>query len=155
MNYKKLAKKYKPKKIKTILVGESPPQNGKTYFYLPIDKITIGSFPGTIFKHYFNRLPIDKKEYISFLEVLQSWGIWVIDITDKPVKVWVDRKNWIKDEKVIKKISNKLPRLKRRISRLKVSEDNVTFLLARNDYKSKVKKLFPYSSYYDWKSFRI
>lgn len=61
INYSLEIEKYRPKVIKTLLIGEAPPLNGKTFFYLPkqinfmnsIENNT--SLPATIFNCYFGR----------------------------------------------------------------------------------------------------
>jgi len=154
MDYKELSERYRPNKIKTLLVAEAPPQNGKTYFYLPVDKISPGSLPGTVFIHYFGILPQGKDEYVYILNKLRRRGIWMIDITNIPEKVWIDRKKWIKDDDAIQRIANQLPNLKQRILEMDVNEKDVIFLLARNDYASKVNLLFPNSKRTTWSKFR-
>jgi len=154
INYSDLANKYKPDIIDTLLVGEAPPQSGKSYFYLPVNQVNAGSLPGTVFIHYFGILPQSKKEYIYFLEQLRRRRIWVIDIIDEPVEVWINRSKWIKNPAGINKISNNLPSLKKRIAELNINERDVTFLLARNDYASKVRTLFPNSIKTTWSKFR-
>jgi len=62
--YENLAKNYKPKNIKILLIGEAPPHNRKSYFYKVPDNYTPKkpiikdySLPATIFNHYFGRRP--------------------------------------------------------------------------------------------------
>ena len=154
INYSKLANNYRPDKIKTLLVGEAPPQSGKSYFYLPVDKVHPGSLPGTVFIHYFGILPQSKKEYAYFLDELKRRGIWMIDITNVPENVWLNKRKWEKNEEAIQRIANQLPKLKQRISDLGVNEKDVIILLARNDYASKVRALFPNSVKTSWSKFR-
>ncbi len=76
INYFKISEKYRPLKIKTLLIGEAPPFSGKKYFYLP-DTIQNRireentSLPATIFYHYFDTVPRDVVEYEKFLIELQ------------------------------------------------------------------------------------
>ena len=61
IDYISEAEKYRPDTIKTLLVGEAPPPNGQTYFYLPRELKNSGtirndrSLPATIFCHYFGK----------------------------------------------------------------------------------------------------
>jgi len=154
MDYSQLAEDYKPHKINTLLVGEAPPQSGKSYFYSPTKsgKVNEISLPSTVFKHYFGKLPQNRKEYLSFLDSLFDMGIWVIDITDKPVKVWKEK--YVLDMDVIQEIINSLPVLKNRIKDLEVDEKDVIFLAARRNYKKDIRKLFPASTVVEWSKFR-
>ena len=95
MDYEKLALTNKPHTIKTLLIGEAPPPNGKSYFYkvpekYPTRKSSIEddtSLPATIFNHYFGRRPEDPQEYEQFLKCLKERGIFLVDILNKPIVI--------------------------------------------------------------------
>ena len=154
VNYAELSKNYKPNKIKTLLIGEAPPQSGKSYFYLPVDKVYYRSLPGTIFIHYFGILPQGKNEYVYFLNELKRRGIWIIDITDEPVQVWINRKKWIKNPNSINTIVKNIPVLKNRILDMGINEKDIIFLLARTDYIKNLRIYFPLSRMITWSKFR-
>ena len=92
INYFEISGKYRPSKIKTLLIGEAPPPSGKKYFYLPDaiqnrSRAENASLPATIFYHYFDIVPSDVVEYERFLRKLQNMGIFLIDIIDEPLKI--------------------------------------------------------------------
>ena len=97
INYEQESEKYRPTKIKTLLVGEAPPQSGDAYFFVP-RRVTYNSLPGTVFIHYFNKLPKNKSEYITMLKELQNMGIWFTDIINEPLQVWLDRRTFCYSE---------------------------------------------------------
>lgn len=84
MEYIKIAQYYKPVEIKVLLVGEAPPSNGKTYFYVVPEKeklkIHDSSMAATIFNHYFDTIPKERGEYKRFLNCLKDRGVFLIDI---------------------------------------------------------------------------
>jgi hypothetical protein len=93
IDYLRESDKYRPKTIKTLLVGEAPPFSGKTYFYAPcmlpnaIPVENDRSLPATIFNHYFQERPRTTGQYINFLLKLKEKGIFLIDICTEPIKV--------------------------------------------------------------------
>lgn len=140
LNYRMLANKYRPdNEIKILLVGEAPPPSGKKYFYnIPenyrpkanIEKDT--SLPGTVFNHFFDRLPNNSKDYEDCLVMLKDNGIFLIDIYEQPIQV---RNNKEKSLPVIFSDSN-LEDLNSRIHSIISERTEIIFLLART-YKKK------------------
>mgnify|MGYP001604811516 CR=1 FL=1 len=57
------AEKYRPKAIKTLLIGECPPVNGQ-YFYIPKANYREIALASTIFMHYFNKTTHERFKYI-------------------------------------------------------------------------------------------
>ena len=93
IDYQKESVKYRPRVVRTLLIGEAPPANGKSYFYVPCPmKIGLSiendrSLPATIFHHYFQERPTNIETYVTFLRRLQEAGIFLIDICDDPIRV--------------------------------------------------------------------
>ena len=163
MDYEKLAEKYKPKEINTLLVGESPPPNGKKYFYHP-QKISLSksieddrSLPSTIFYHYFKKRPKDELEYEKMLNNLKNLGIYLIDIFDKPIKVQDRNKKGGINRENLELIKNNIPKLRKKIQKkgISVADEDIIFLLARPHYKTELNQYFPNSKKIQWKKFRI
>lgn len=156
IDYKKESEKYRPKEIKILLVGEAPPSNKKTYFYIPKPmnpnrniKNYI-SLPATIFNHYSIKIPLTEKKYITALKKLQKRRIFLIDIIDEPIRV---RKNPIGLYKVKREIKNL--RIKMKMRKIKIEDKNIIFLLARNDYRRDINNEFPNANKISWVNFRI
>ena len=80
INYLRGSEIYRPDTIKTLLVGEAPPPNGESYFYVPQNPNNNRlvrddrTLPATVFNHYFGRRPNDGKEYRAFLFRLKKGG---------------------------------------------------------------------------------
>ena len=156
IDYIRIRKKYKPKEIRTLLIGEAPPPNGKTYFYIPRDMSQARniendrSLPATIFNHYFDRRPSTIVEYEDFLLDLKERGIFLMDIIDDPIKI---RDN-IENEKYL---VSQIPNLRNKIKSMGISleEEHWVFLLARTSYRSIIKREFPDSMTINWIDFRV
>jgi hypothetical protein len=156
IEYNKVAGNYRPKKIKILLIGEAPPPSGKTYFYVPKVPVRKGSLPATIFQHYFGRNPETEKEYVDMLKILMDEGIFLIDIYDEPIKILDKTKPRWRDMENLDKVINEIPNLRGKIKKrqINIKDENITFLLARNDYKKVIKQIFPDSKLVSWKKFR-
>jgi len=155
INYTQEAGKYRPNKIKTLLIGEAPPPSGKTYFYIP--KVPVrGGLPATIFQHYFGQNPKTEKEYADMLKRLQKNRIFLIDIYDEPIRILDKTKPKWRDMENLEKLKDEIPKLRGKMKKKKVNvqDKNITFLLARNDYKKEIKQMFPESKLIFWKKFR-
>lgn len=156
IDYDKERRLYKPKKINTLLIGEAPPPNGKTFFYIPKhlslakDIKNDTSLPATIFNHYFGKRPENIKEYTCFLESLKSNGIFLLDILDEPLKIRENKTNELY-------LINQLPNLRKKITlwNIDTPEENWIFLLARTSYKKYINIHFPKSSKVRWIDFRM
>lgn len=157
MNYATIAKPYKPKCIKILLIGEAPPHNGTSYFYKIPAKYPLmdTSMPFTIFNHYFNKCPNDKIQYKDFLECLKSREVFLIDIINKPLEIRKNRKfNFPNIAKLT--CSNTFKNLKQRIKRLSNCDTKIIFLLPTGrPYIKKLQKVFPNASFVNWKCFRL
>jgi hypothetical protein len=162
LDYSNLADIYKPETINVLLIGEAPPPNGESYFYKIPDKYSLKktsiendtSLPATIFNHYFGKRPIDKAEYIFFLNILKENNIFLIDILNEPIKIRERYK--LNSENIEKLISDEnLSKLQERIDYLKNEKTQVIFLLARNNYLKALRRKFPYASFINWKCFRL
>jgi len=150
------SEKYRPSTIKTLLIGEAPPPNGESYFYLPTAPRNISnvrndrSLPATIFNHYFGKRPKDADEYHDFLIRLKKMGIFLMDIFDKPIKV---RNSDEGLQKIIRAIPKFRSKLKKR--NIKIEEEKIVFLLARNSYKNQIRESFPKAKLVKWINFRM
>lgn len=149
--------KYRPDKIKTLLIGEAPPPSGKTFFYVPKDlqlsKLveTDTSLPSTIFNHYFGKRPSNVNEYEEMLYILKTEGIFLIDIFDKPIQI---RGNKMNEAILIKQIPLLANKIQRELN-IDLVENQWIFLLARTSYRKHLNSYFPSASKIRWKDFRL
>lgn len=156
INYYEESEKYRPEKIKNLLVGEAPPSSRKTYFYVPrlmsltrpVENDT--SLPATIFNHYFNKRPETENEYVNFLQQLQERGIFLIDICNDPIKVRGCPEGI---QRIIKEISNLRQKMIER--KIEIRDQDIIFLLARKNYSKYIRREFPASKRIRWKDFRL
>lgn len=152
------SERYRPRTIKTLLVGEAPPFSGKTYFYapramsnaVPIEIENDRSLPATIFNHYFLERPTTIDRYKTFLLRLKEKGIFLIDICDEPIRIR-------KCPEGIMRIIDEIPNLrsKMRVRDIHVADRDIIFLLARNNYEKNIKREFVDSQLVRWKDFRM
>jgi hypothetical protein len=147
---------YRPAVIKTLLVGEAPPPNGKSYFYLPavLRKAPSirhnRSLPATIFYNYFQKLPESKEEYAALLLQLKELGVFLVDIFDMPIKVRGSVEGMRQIVEAIPMLRGKLKRRK-----IEVADENIVFLLARKSYRATIRREFPKSPLVPWIDFRM
>jgi hypothetical protein len=157
LDYHALSEDYNPKKkITKLLIGECPPHNGKTYFYLPAVPVREISMPSTIFQHYIGRNPQTIPEYQSFLEKLFHNGIFLMDICDEPLHIANhDFPGWV-DPVQLEILKSRIPKLKEKIVKrqINISEVNIIFLPARNKYNTQIHQNFPASQIISWANFR-
>lgn len=160
VKYKDAVKKYKPAKIKTLLIGEAPPpptekNPNPNYFYI-VPKNRQGhaeSLPGRVFKHYFGDYAQSTEDYENKLDKLRDMGIFLIDIVEEPITVKAGR-GVPENPESIQIIKEALPRLKKRIHELGISEKDVIFLIPKGrSYERYAKKLFTDSKFYGWREF--
>ena len=76
INYRDVAEEFKPDVIKNLIIGECPPSNGNSYFYIPAPVNYLTSMPGTIFAHYFQCIPTTENKYKEMLKVLKELGFF-------------------------------------------------------------------------------
>ena len=156
IKYRAESKKYEPGHIQTLLVGEAPPANGKTYFYVPkpmnpeVSSERQANLPGTVFGHYFRSIPAREEEYANLLTRLKKRGVFLIDICDEPIKV---RNSPEGVARIIAEIPKLRSKLKRR--KIRISEDKIIFLHARRDYTRELRSAFPNSKHTCWMCFRM
>lgn len=109
--YNKLANEFRPKRIKTLFVGESFPIGG-AYFYWP--KSISGPLGKSVFRKSLGKIPKDNGQYLSFLKKLKGKGVFVIDIYENPLRVGRnDERELIKrliEEKMFHRIRNLNPK---------------------------------------------
>lgn len=150
------SEKYRPAKIRTLLIGEAPPPSGDKYFYVPrlIDLKTPikndRTLPATIFNHYFATRPKTLEEYIGFLKALQVNGIFLIDICQEPITVRGCHDG-------LQRIISEIPKLRGQmvLRGIEVPDSDIVFLLARGNYKKHIKLVFPASQIIPWITFRL
>jgi hypothetical protein len=156
IGYLSQSEKYRPEVIETLLVGESPPPNGKSYFYLPttlrnnVPIVENRSLPATIFYHYFQRLPTNEKEYGDLLMKLKQRRVFLVDLVDEPIRVRGSSEG-------IERIIEAIPKLRAKLARrnIDISDERVVFLLARGNYRKWIREAFPKSSLVPWIDFRM
>ncbi|NPA68881.1 MAG: hypothetical protein GXO50_09770 [Chlorobi bacterium] len=163
IDYIKESEKFRPDKIKTLLVAEAPPPSGQKYFYVP-EKMNPGrnienysSLPATVFYHYFKSIPGTKKEYLQYLDKLKEKGVFLTDIIDKPLKIRdKTQKNQI-NKKNLEYLILQIPLLRNKLKQRQIIIDDkdIVFLLARNNYIKHIRKEFPESKLIRWKDFRM
>lgn len=154
--YKEIAEEYKPIKVKTLLIGEAPPPNGTSYFYVPKVPVREISMPSTVFHHYFGKKPVTVVEYIYFLKLLKKHKIFLIDICDIPLRITNKaHKGWI-DPEQLEILKSNIPKLKNKINLRKIiiPEEKIIFLPARNKYNRQIRENFPKSKIISWANFR-
>lgn len=156
IDYHQASERYRPTTIKTLLVGEAPPPSRKTYFYVPRamdDSIPIRkdrTLPATIFHHFFQTRPTTEDEYIDLLCRLKDNGIFLIDICDDPVQV---RGSCEGELRIIEELP-KFP-CKMESKNIRVPDEDIIFLLARNSYEKYIEDLYPTSKRIRWIDFRM
>jgi hypothetical protein len=157
IDYLDLSEHYNPKeKITKLLIGECPPHNGNTYFYLPAVPVREISMPSTIFQHYFDKKPQTIPEYQAFLEKLFHNGIFLMDICDEPLHI-ANRNfpGWV-DPVQLEILKSHIPLLRQKImSRgINIPDEQIIFLPARNRYNTQIHQNFPASQIISWANFR-
>ncbi len=171
INYEYLSNQYKPNQIRTLLIGEAPPPNQKSYFYKIPEKCSASlaieqdtSLPATIFHHYFGVRPSTPKEYEKLLTCLRHHGIFLMDMINEPLLIR-DRsaEGGIHLENLEKLFSEEnLGSLKKRISEVADPQTRIIFLVPRTYKKMYREKLANHldikltkENYVQWKDFRL
>jgi len=163
INYFEESEKYRPKRIKTLLIAEAPPPSGTRYFYVPkamSTKIPIEndrSLPATIFYHYFQKRPESKVEYIDFLNNLKLLGIFLIDIVDIPIRIRDGKDKSGINQKNLQILKNEIPKLREKISSrgISIDDDKMIFLIPRPHYKKEIKREISKAQIIRWIDFRL
>ncbi len=78
MDIEKLRKSYKPKKIKLLLIGESPPESGK-FFYLESSMTTFTQ------RAFENTFKLRFKNHKEFLQFFKKKGCYLYDLSPIPL----------------------------------------------------------------------
>ena len=160
IDYFKESEKYKPQKVKTLLVGEAPPPSGNSYFYVPKPMSNIKpirqdrSLPATIFYHYFQTRPETEVEYVRLLQKLKDKEVFLIDISDEPLRI--RERNGI-NQMNLERLVAEIPKLRNKIrSRdIFIKDEKIIFLLPRPHYKRYLVDEFPASKCVQWIDFRM
>lgn len=158
IDYHGLSECYNPKEnTSKLLIGECPPHNGETYFYLPSVPVSEISMPSTIFQHYFDKRPETKTEYESFLKKLYDKGIFLMDICDEPLHIANhDFPGWV-DPEQLAILKTHIPLLRQKINSrsINIPDEQIIFLPARNGYNPQIHQNFPNSQIISWANFRM
>jgi hypothetical protein len=160
INYFQESERYRPKTVRTLLVGEAPPPGKTKYFYVPkamSNKVPVEkdrSLPATIFHHYFKKRPVTIEEYVDLLNKLCDSGIFLMDITDESIRIretrGINRKNL---RYLISEIKTLRARIKDR--GISIDDEDIIFLLPRRHYKRQLDEEFPRSKKIRWIDFRL
>ena len=156
INYLAQSEKYRPEVIETLLIGEAPPPDRKTYFYLPTalrNNVPIDrnrKLPATIFHHYFKTLPVDEEKYHELLLKLKQLRVFLVDIVDKPIRVRNSPDG-------VRQIIEAIPKLRAKLEgrNIDIRDERIVFLLARKNYRKWIREAFPKSRLVPWKDFRM
>jgi hypothetical protein len=124
--YKEARLKYKPDKIKFLLVAESPPQNPERYFYF--ENMTKGDgFYLEIMNALYCRERFAPKflreNKQAFLNCFKRDGFYLVDACEKPIE-----SSQISYKK--KRIKEALPDLKKRLSCLACPDTKIILIVA-------------------------
>ena len=136
--YKKLREKYKPNRIKCLIIAESPPESEEgRFFYNPeCEKwdYLFKSIMEVIFGHV-------KGEKGRYLEKFKDSGFYLIDAVDKPI----NKKSQSERNRIIREnIENKI----KEINEL-ISKDTPIILIKKNIFEIFYKRLYNRFRVYD------
>ncbi len=85
--YGELRERYRPQRLRILLIGESPPDPGdseRRFFYSP--RLTYDNlYRGVAQAVYGNRDDVDIRDKPRVLELLRDDGFWLIDAADDPI----------------------------------------------------------------------
>lgn len=157
LDYQVLSEDYNPKEnIKILLIGECPPNNGETYFYLPAVPVREISMPSTIFQHYFDKRPDTIPEYETFLKKLYKNGIFLMDICDEPLRIRIPNHLGGVDKEQLEILKSHIPMLRQKITSrgINIPDEQIIFMPARNGYNPQIRENFPHSQIISWANFR-
>ncbi len=146
---------YKPVTVKTLLICDSTPYMEADYFYNP-RKFVSSRKTSAVFNHYFGRNPADKKEYDYFLRILKDNGIFLMHITEEPIKIISDAYIGGVITEQFEKFLTFIPFLRPKIlSRgIKISDEHIIFLIPHNKFKRPIKRYFRNSRFINLNDFR-
>ncbi len=158
VDYFQKSEKYKPCEVKTLLVGEAPPSNETTYFYVPRPMSNDSpieddhSLSATIFYHYFQERPATEERYRALLTKLKDMGIFLMDIIDEPRIIGNNRRN-------LNFLIGQIPYFRGKMTErgVRVDDENIIFLLlsGRPGYEDRLEEEFPNSKKIRWVHFRL
>ncbi len=106
LNYQKLREKYKPRKIKCLLIAESPPKSEERFFYNPRQEkydFLFKSVMEVIFPDFKNNYRRGQKH--EYLQRFKEQGFYLIDAVDTPIN---DRKRRERNKIIRKNLENKI-----------------------------------------------
>jgi hypothetical protein len=85
--YEELRERYRPERLRVLLVGESPPDPGdgeRRFFFAP--RLTYDNlYRGVADAVYGARGDVDIRDKLRVLELLCADGFWLIDAVDSPI----------------------------------------------------------------------
>jgi hypothetical protein len=95
-------------------------------------------------------LPANVAEYEKLLLKLRDQRVFLVDILDTPVKVRNSPEG-------LQQVIEAIPRLRANLKRrgIKIADEKIIFLLARNSYRTHIRREFPKSKMVPWIDFRM
>ena len=92
--YEDLRKKYRPEKIRILLIGESPPDRGGgelSFFYSTVLSSHDNLFKGVAEAIYGEEAEIHDHDKVTILKWLKRDGYWLIDLCPSPINKLQDK----------------------------------------------------------------
>lgn len=156
IDYAEISGIYKPNFVNTLLIGEAPPANESTYFYIPKNPVKETSLSSAIFHHYFGKIPVVNKEYELMLLQLKLHKIFFMDICDVPLRISNRSYKDGIDPFHLDILRSHIPNLRSKILERKIiiDDENIKFLLPRLNYRTQLRIEFPNSQFYSLSDFR-
>lgn len=87
VRYEALRERYRPGRLRVLLVAESPPDPGsgeRRFFYSPV-LLADNLYRGVVEAVYGERADVDLRDKPAVLERMKADGFWLIDAVDMPV----------------------------------------------------------------------
>ena len=128
LNYQELREKYKPRKIKCLLIAESPPKSEERFFYNPGQEkydFLFKSVMEVIFPDFKNNYQRGQKH--EYLQRFKEQGFYLIDAVDTPIN---DRKRRERNKIIRKNLENKIKEIEELISK-----DTPIILIKKNVFE--------------------
>ncbi len=86
--YEELREKYRPARVRVLLIAESPPDPGsgdRRFFYSPVLTRNDNLYRGVAEAVYGERRDVDLRDKPAVLKRLKEDGLWLIDATEYPI----------------------------------------------------------------------